>query len=173
MENREKKILFDREQILNRVKELGNILSKDYKDKTPIVISLLKGSFIFCSDLVREMNITLEIEFLETSSYGDDEVSSGDVKILSNIKTDLEGRDVIIVDDIIDTGRTLKKVVEEISAKNPASLKTCVLLDKPSRRVVDISADYVGFEIDDVFIVGYGLNYKSYYRNVPYIFIYI
>ncbi len=167
----EQEILLSSEQIKNRVKELGKQISNDYRDKNLCVISLLRGSFMFMSDLVREIDMPICIDFMTTSSYNHDEVSSGDVQILSDVRENLEEYDVLIVDDIIDTGNTITKTLEYIKNKNPKSLKTCVLLDKPSRRQVDYNADYVGFEIDDVFIVGYGLNYKSSYRNIPYIFI--
>ena len=155
-------ILLSEQQIKEKVKELGAQITKDYKDKNLCVVSLLRGSFMFMSDLVRQIDIPICIDFMTTSSYEDAEKSTGKVKILT---------DVLIVDDIIDSGNTIVNTLEYIKQKNPKSVKTCVLLDKPSRRQVEYNADYVGFEIDDVFIVGYGLNYKSSYRNIPYIFI--
>ncbi|WP_036729108.1 hypoxanthine phosphoribosyltransferase [Peptoniphilus mikwangii] len=173
MTDREKKIIFTREEITKRIKELGAELTKEYKDKDLIVISLLRGSFIFAADLVREIDTVLEIDFLTTASYGNSEVSSGRVKFLSELRSNIKGRDVLVIDDIVDTGHTMKSVVEKLKGYEPKSIKTCVMLDKPSRREVDIKADYVAFEIPDLFIVGYGLNYGDFYRNVPYIYAYV
>jgi len=168
--NKRERTLYSKEDIATRVKELGKIISKEYKDKNLLVISLLRGSFIFASDLVRELSIPVEIDFMTTASYGHDEISSGNVEIVHDIRADIEGKDILIVDDIIDSGYTLNKVKEILSLKNPNSVKICVMLDKPSRRKVDINPDFVGFSIPDVFIVGYGLNYGDHYRNIPYIF---
>lgn len=167
----ERQILFSREEIKEKVISLAKDIERDMEDDF-VVISLLRGSFIFASDLVREIDKLVEIDFLTTSSYGHSESSSGEVKFLTDLRTDIEGRNVLVVDDILDTGNTLYSVKEKLMEKNPKSLKTCVLLDKPSRREADVSADYVGFEIDDIFIVGYGLNYGDHYRNVPYIYTY-
>lgn len=172
MENKIEKVLFSREDIDIRVQELGKELSEEYRGKDPLVISLLRGSFIFAADLIRAMDIKLEIDFLTTASYGNEETFSGTVKFLSEIRSEIKGRDVIIVDDIIDTGNTMKAVVEKIKESQPNSVKTCVVLDKPSRREVEIKPDYVAFEIPDVFIVGYGLNYGEFCRNIPYIYTY-
>lgn len=172
MKNKTKKILFSEEDIRNRIEKLGAELTQDYKNKNLLVVSLLRGSFIFCADLIRNMDLELEVDFLTTASYGHEEKSGGEVKIISDLRSQVEGRDILIVDDIIDSGHTLKSVIEYINSKNPKSLKTCVLLDKPSRREVDVEADYTGFKIEDVFIVGYGLNYGDYMRNIPYIFTY-
>lgn len=165
-----RKILYNREEISERVKELGIKITKDYKGKDLVVVSLLRGSFVFAADLVREIEIPLEIDFMTTGSYGHSKVSSGHVEIIHELNTDIEGKDVLIVDDIIDSGRTLEVVKKLLLEKKPKSIKICTMLDKPSRRTVDISADYVGFSIEDLFIVGYGLNYEKHYRNVPYIF---
>lgn len=170
---KEEKVLFSRETIQNRVCELGKELSDEYRDKDLLVISLLRGSFVFAADLVREMDIKLEIDFLTTASYGNEETFSGKVKFLSELRSKVEGRDVLIVDDIMDTGHTMKAVVEKLKEENPKSIKTCVVLDKPSRREVELEPNYVAFEIPDVFIVGYGLNYGDYCRNVPYIYTYL
>ena len=168
--NKRERTLFSREDIKVKVKELGDIISKEYEDKDLLVISLLRGSFIFTSDLVRELSIPVEVDFMTTASYGHSETSSGNVEIVHDVRTKVEGKDVLIVDDIIDSGFTLQKVKEVLSLKNPSSIKICVMLDKPSRRKVDLTPDFVGFSIPDVFIVGYGLNYGDYYRNIPYIF---
>ncbi len=168
--SKRERILYSREDISTRIKELGQIISENYKDKNLLVVSLLRGSFIFTADLVRELSIPVEVDFMTTASYGHDEVSSGNVDIVHDIRAAAEGKDILIVDDIMDSGYTLKKVKEVLSLKNPKSIKICVMLDKPSRRKVDIDPDFVGFTIPDVFIVGYGLNYGDYYRNIPYIF---
>jgi hypoxanthine phosphoribosyltransferase len=170
IDNKKEKILFSREEIDIRVKEMGKELSQQYKDRDLVIVSLLRGSFIFTADLARELSIPVEIEFMTTASYGNEEVSSGVVKILQDVRGSLKGKDVLIVDDIIDTGHTLKKVIEHLEEKEPDSIKVCVMLDKPSRRQVELEPDYVGYEIPDVFIVGYGLNYGDYFRNIPYIF---
>ncbi|WZL74462.1 hypoxanthine phosphoribosyltransferase [Clostridiaceae bacterium 35-E11] len=168
-----KEVLFTREDINKRVAELGKQITEEYKDKKLMVISLLKGSFIFTSDLVREIDAPVKIEFMATSSYGHSEESSGKVNILYDLNADIQGYDVLVVDDIADTGITMKFVLKHLEAKAPASIKCCVLLDKPSRRKTELEADYVGFTIPDKFIVGYGLNYGDYYRNVPYVFAFV
>lgn len=168
--NKRERTLYSREDIALRVKELGDTISKEYKDKDLIIISLLRGSFIFAADLVREISIPVEVDFMTTASYGNEEISSGKVEIIHDIRASIEGKDVLIVDDIIDSGYTLKKVKERLISKNPNSVKICVMLDKPSRRKVEVEPDFVGFKIPDVFIVGYGLNYGDFYRNIPYIF---
>lgn len=170
IDNKKEKILFSRDEIDKRVRELGLELSEAYKDRDLVIVSLLRGSFVFTADLSREMSIPVEIEFMTTASYGNEEVSSGIVKILQDVRGSLKGKDVLIVDDIIDTGHTLKKVIEHLEEKEPDSIKVCVMLDKPSRRQVELEPDYVGYVIPDLFIVGYGLNYGDYYRNIPYIF---
>ncbi len=164
------KILFSQDEISKRVKELGKVISNDYKDRDIVVISLLRGSFIFAADLIRELEVPVNIDFMTTSSYEHNEISSGIVEIINDVRTDIKDKDVLIVDDIIDSGHTMKKVVEFVGMKEPKSINICVMLDKPSRREADIAPDYVGFTIPDVFIVGYGLNYGDYYRNIPYIF---
>ncbi|WP_338028380.1 hypoxanthine phosphoribosyltransferase [Crassaminicella indica] len=173
MENKRKEILFSREDIQKRVEELGKQITKDYEGKKILAVSLLKGSFIFAADIVREIDAPVRVEFMATSSYGHGEKSSGNVKVLYDLNMDLEGYDVLVIDDIADTGLTMKYVLEHLKAKNPASIKCCVLLDKPSRRKTELKADYVGFTIPDKFIVGYGLNYGDYYRNVPYVFAFV
>ena len=168
--NKREKTLFTREEISKRVKELGQEVSEAYKDKDLLVISLLRGSFMFTSDLVRELSIPVEVDFMTTSSYGDSETSSGCVEIVDDVRTSIKDRDILIVDDIIDSGYTLKKVINHLNKESPNSISICTMLDKPSRRKVELSPDFTGFSISDVFIVGYGLNYGDYYRNIPYIF---
>lgn len=168
--NKREKVLFSREAISERVVELGNEISEIYKDKDLVVVSLLRGSFIFCADLVRELDIPVEVDFITTHSYGHGEVSTGNVDIVHDLRTDIKGKDVLIVDDIMDSGHTIKKVREHLLEKEPNSVNICVMLDKPSRRQVGIDPNYIGFSIPDLFIVGYGLNYGDHYRNIPYIF---
>lgn len=173
IEKKKKEILFTREDIQKRVEELGKQIAEDYAGKKILVVSLLKGSFIFTADLVRAIDGPVKIEFMATASYGHGTETSGQVNILYDLKESLEGYDVLVVDDIADSGLTMKFVMEHLRSKNPASIKSCVLLDKPSRRQTDLQADYVGFTIPDKFIVGYGLNYGDYYRNVPYVFAFV
>lgn len=170
MEDKKVNILISEDDIAKRITEIGNKISNDYKGKKLYVLSLLRGSFIFTADLVRKMSIDVKIGFMTTSSYGDKESSSGNVKVLSDIYDDIRGYNVLIVDDIVDTGITMKFVMEHLKKYNPESIKCCVLLDKPERRKVDIEPDYKCFTIPDVFVAGYGLNYGDYYRNIPYVF---
>ncbi|MDF2548490.1 MAG: hypoxanthine phosphoribosyltransferase [Anaerosolibacter sp.] len=173
IEKKRKEVLFSQEDIRQRVMEMGSQIAKDYDGKKILVVSLLKGSFIFTADLVRAIDAPVKIEFMATASYGHGEESSGQVSILYDLKDSLEGYDVLVVDDIADSGLTMKFVMEHLTTKKPASIKSCVLLDKPSRRQTELEADYVGFTIPDKFIVGYGLNYGDYYRNVPYVFAFV
>ncbi|MBN2897625.1 MAG: hypoxanthine phosphoribosyltransferase [Clostridia bacterium] len=174
IENKVREVLLSKEEIATRVAELGKIISRDYEGKNLLVISLLKGSFIFAADLVREIKIPTRIEFMTTSSYGHGEETTGVLKVVQDIKDEnLEGYDVLIVDDITDSAITMTGVVAHMKTKNPSSVKSCVLLDKPSRRKVTYEADYVGFEIPDKFIVGYGLNYGDYFRNEDHVFAFV
>lgn len=169
-ESKRQRVLFDRNEISKRVKNLGEEISLKYKGKDLVVISLLRGSFIFAADLVREISIPVEVDFITTASYGNEETSTGIVEIIHDLRTNIEGKDVLIVDDICDSGYTLKRVMEHLTTKNPNSINVCVMLDKPSRRQTDLTPEFIGYSIPDVFIVGYGLNYGDYYRNIPYIF---
>lgn len=162
-------ILFTQEQVAARVREMAAQISQDYAGKTPLVVGILRGSFIFMADLVRAMDIPLTLDFMVASSYGAGTVSSGKVKIGLDLQEDIAGRDVLLVEDILDTGNTLSKLVAELKGRQPASLKLCVLLDKPERRTKPIEADYVGFTIPDAFVVGCGLDYDQLYRQLPYI----
>lgn len=170
MENKKRNILLSKETIDTRIAELGTEITKDYEGKKLYVLSLLRGSFVFTADLVRALDTKVKIGFMTTSSYGNSETSSGQVKIVSDIPDNIEGYDVLIVDDIVDTGYTMEFIIEHVKKLGAASVKSCVLLDKPSRRVANVTPDYRCFEIDDVFVVGYGLDYENYYRNVPYVF---
>lgn len=170
MEDKKVNILITKEQIESRVAELGAEISKDYDGKNLYVLSLLRGSFIYAADLVRSINIPVKIGFMTTSSYGDSETSSGKVKVVNDIPDDIEGYDVLVVDDIVDTGITMDFVINHVKSLKARSVKSCVLLDKPERRKLNLTPDYCCFQIPDVFVVGYGLNYGDYYRNIPYVF---
>jgi len=174
VEDRRREVVLSKEEIATRVRELGQELSKDYADKNLLVISLLKGSFIFTADLVREMSVPVHIEFMITSSYGHGEESTGELRIEKDIDVeDLSAFDVLIVDDIVDSGITMYETMKLLKTRQPKSIKSCTLLDKPSRRVADITPDYCGFSIPDQFIVGYGLNYKDHYRNIDHVFAFV
>lgn len=174
IENKRREVLFSKEAIAERVAELGKTLEKDYAQKNLLVISLLKGSFIFTADLVRQIDLPVRIEFMTTSSYGHDEESSGSLQVVQDLKIDsLEDYDVLVVDDITDSAITMSGVFEHLQKKNPKSLACCVLLDKPSRRRVEFEPNYVGFTIPDKFIVGYGLNYGDYMRNIDHVFAFV
>ena len=156
--------------IAARVEELSHVLHNEFNgtDKL-VVVGLLRGSFVFIADLVRELDLPLEVDFLEVSSYGDDTKSSREVKILKDLRGAIEGRDVLVVEDIVDTGHTLNHVTKLLLTRNPKRLKSVALLDKPSRREVDFCADYIGFNIPDEFVVGYGIDFAQRNRNLPYI----
>ena len=168
------KVLISEEEIAEIVGRLGREITDCYRDsdKELIVIGLLRGSFIFMADLVREIRHPMVTDFLTISSYGDHTESSGDVKVVMDLDESITDRDVLLVEDIIDTGHTFSKVVHMLRARAPASLRICTLLDKPSRRKVDVEIDFCGIEIPDEFVCGYGLDYAQKYRNVPYVGIY-
>lgn len=159
------------EQIQSKVSFLAERISKDYDGKELVIIGLLKGCFIFMADLVRQIRVPVVIDFMIASSYMQT-TTSGEVKIHCDIREDIENRHVLLVDDIIDTGISLNLIRERLLMKNPASLKTCVLLDKKERRILEVPVDYVGFDIPNEFVVGYGLDYENNYRNLPYIAIF-
>ncbi|WP_414698604.1 hypoxanthine phosphoribosyltransferase [Peptacetobacter sp. AB845] len=161
--------MFTEEQIREKVVELGKQIENDYKGEEVLVVGILKGANVFTCDLIRQIDLDVKIDFMSVSSYGSGTESSGTVRILKDLDTDIKGRNVLIVEDIIDSGRTLSNLVKELQIREPKSLKLCTLLDKPSRRVVDVDVEYVGFEIEDKFIVGYGIDYAEKYRNLPYI----
>ncbi len=173
IENKKREVLLSKESIDQRVLELGQKITEDYQGKNLLVVSLLKGSFIFTADLVRKIDLPVRIEFMTTSSYGHGEESTGLVKIVQDIQVPLETFDVLIVDDITDSAITMTGVMDILKSRNPKSIKACVLLDKPTRRKVQYQPDYVGFEIPDMFIVGYGLNYGDYYRNIDHVFAFV
>ena len=164
-------VLLSEEQLCDRIRELGQQISRDYEGKPLLVVGVLKGSAIFLADLIRSIDLPLDYDFVAISSYGADTRSTGVVRLLKDLDTSIEGRHVLIVEDIVDTGWTLRLsyIAENIRARGAASVKVCALLDKPCRRQVDIEIDYRGFEIDDVFVVGYGLDFNGRYRNLPYV----
>ena len=169
--DRPHEIILRESEIKNKVKELGFEITEDYSDKDLIVIGVLKGSIIFMADLIRSIDLPIHMDFIAVSSYGSEMKSSGVVRIQYDMKTSIEGRDVLLVDDIVDTGLTLAYLVEVLSTRDPRSLKVCVLLDKKEARKpeIDLKMDYVGFEVPNRFMVGYGLDYDEKYRNLPFI----
>ncbi len=162
-------VLISHQQIRERTGELGRQITEDYDGKDPLLICILKGGLMFLADLMREVDLPLEIDFIAVSSYGDSTESSGVVRILMDLERNIEGRHVLIVEDIIDTGRTLSYIIENLRTRGPASIKVCTLLDKPARRELEIPIDYVGFTIPDRFVIGYGLDYGEIYRNLPFV----
>ncbi len=169
MDNDIEKIIFTPKDIAQTVQKLGEQLSADYKGKNLLMVCVLKGSSVFMADLMRAISIPCKIDFLEASSYGSGAVSSGNVEIKKDIAQDLNGIDVLIIEDIVDTGFTLQCLMEKLSQRNPSSLKVCTLFDKPDRRENDFRTDYKGVTVPNEFIVGYGLDYNENYRNLPYI----
>lgn len=169
MKNDIEKVLISEEEIQKKVIELGAQLTEDYKDRFPLAIGVLKGSMLFMGDLLKRIDTHIEMDFMDVSSYGNSMVSTGEVKIIKDLNTSVEGRDILIVEDIIDTGLTLSYLVELFHYRKAKSVKIATLLDKPSGRKGNIKADYVGFIIPDEFVVGYGLDYAEKYRNLPYI----
>jgi hypoxanthine phosphoribosyltransferase len=162
-------VLFTEDQIEQRIRELGVQISEDYSCRKPLVIAALKGAAVFHADLIRQLSIDLTVEFVSASSYYSSRNSSGSVRIFGDFNSDLKGADVLLVEDIVDTGFTLKRLSEEILKYGPASFRVCSLLSKPERRKIDVVIDYLGFEISDHFVVGFGLDYGEKYRNLPFI----
>lgn len=162
-------ILYTEEQLATVVRDLGARISEDYMGKNLFMVSVLKGSLIFMADLMRAVTVPCAIDFLSVSSYGTGTTTSGAVRILKDLDCPLEGKDLLIVEDILDSGVTLSYLLKALSARRPDSIRLCTLLDKPERRKVDIRPDYVGLQVPDAFIVGYGLDYAEHYRNLPYI----
>ena len=163
------KVLYSADDILSRVKEIGQQISKDYAGKEIILVCILKGSYVFTADLAREINVPCSIEFMQVSSYGDGTESSGSLRIIKDINVPIDGKHLIIIEDIIDTGTTMNNLKKMLLTRNPASLKLCAFLDKPSRRKVEIEGDYIGFKVEDNFLVGYGLDHAQKYRNLPFV----
>ncbi|HEX4349362.1 MAG TPA: hypoxanthine phosphoribosyltransferase [Verrucomicrobiae bacterium] len=162
------KILFTDEQIARRVKSLAREIERDFRGREMVVISLLSGTVMFLADLIRHLNMPLRLDFMGVSSYGAG-TESGELVYTKELRLDVRGRDVLLVDDILDTGKTLSRVISKIQALGPRRIQTCVLLDKSARRSYDVEADYVGFKIPDFFVVGYGLDFAERYRNLPFV----
>ena len=163
------RVLFSEEELKRRVAELGARINEDYAGKKLILIGVLRGSFIFVADLVRQLNLPCTVDFMAVSSYGTGTTSSGQVRIVKDLSEDIAGRDVLVVEDIMDTGHTLSYLLQYLKDKGAASVRLCALLDKPSRRTVPVEIQYCGFTIPDYFVVGYGLDYAEQYRSLPYI----
>ncbi len=164
-----KEVLISEEEIHARVKELAAQICQDYRGKHPVLVGVLNGAFVFLADLVRHMDLPCTVDFVSWSSYGKDTSSSGVFRIMKDLETNVESKHVLIVEDIIDTGLTLHYLLDNIRARKPASVKVVALLDKPSRRRIEAKADYLGFQIPDAFVVGYGLDFAQRYRSLPYI----
>ena len=162
-------ILFSEEQLKARVREIAGQIDRDFAGKEPMLISVLRGSFIFMADLMRSITLPCTVDFMAVSSYGAGTTSSGQVKITKDLSESIEGRDIIVVEDILDSGNTLSYLLQILQARHPASMTLCTLLDKPDRRIKPVHVDYSGFSIPDEFVVGYGLDFAEKYRNLPYI----
>ncbi|OIP26722.1 MAG: hypoxanthine phosphoribosyltransferase [Dehalococcoidia bacterium CG2_30_46_19] len=165
--NYQLKVLISREEIKNTVARLAKEIKEDYHDTQPLLISVLKGSFMFMADLIRQLDLPVEIDFIKLSSYGAGMKSSGEVKVVQELKTPIKGRDVLVIEDVVDTGLTISFLLNYLRKKKPASLKLCALTDKPSRHKAPVSIDYLGFTLPDKFIVGYGLDLNEKFRNLP------
>ncbi len=165
----ELKVLIDEKRIQDKVNELAKQIEKDYEGKELTLVCILKGSTVFMVDLARKINKKVKFTFMQVSSYGGEKISSGKINLKLDLPDSLEGENLLIIEDIIDTGRTLSYLIKHLKTKNPDSVKLCTLLDKPERREYDVKVDYVGFQIPDKFVVGYGLDYNENYRNLPYI----
>lgn len=163
------RVLIPESDVNRRIMELADQISEDYKGNNLHLICILKGSIFFCCDLAKRITVPVTLDFMSVSSYGDEKVSSGRVKIVKDLDESINGKDVIIIEDIIDSGRTLAYLMDLLATRSPKSLNICTLLDKPDRRVTDVHVKYVGFEIPDEFVVGYGLDYQQNYRNLPYV----
>lgn len=169
MKNDIREVLISEDELHKTVAALGARISKDYEGKNPIMVSVLKGAFIFMADLVREVTVPCTIDFMSVSSYGAGTKTSGEVKIIKDLDTNIEGRHVIVVEDILDSGVTLSYLLKLLGARKPASIALCTLFDKPERHKVEVKIDYKGMDVPDEFIVGYGLDYAEKYRNLPFI----
>lgn len=162
-------VLISEESVAKRIAEMGAQISRDYEGESVYLLCILKGSVFFTTELAKHITVPVQLDFMSVSSYGSGTTSSGNVHIVKDLDTPIEGRHVLVVEDIIDTGHTLAYLMEHLKQRGPKSLKLCTLLDKPERRVSDVKVDYTGFEIPDKFVVGYGLDYDQKYRNLPYV----
>ena len=169
LEKNIEKVLLTKEQLEQRIKELGAEITRDYQGKELVLAAVLRGSYVFMADLTRAIDLPLTVDFMAVSSYGAGTVSSGQVEIKKDLSDPIEGKNLLIIEDILDSGNTLYYLMDVLSARHPASIRICTLLDKPERRVKPIKADYSGFVIPDAFVVGYGLDYAEKYRNLPYV----
>ena len=169
LEKNIEKVLLTKEQLEQRIKELGAEITRDYQGKELVLAAVLRGSYVFMADLTRAIDLPLTVDFMAVSSYGAGTVSSGQVEIKKDLSDPIEGKNLLIIEDILDSGNTLYYLMDVLSARHPASIRICTLLDKPERRVKPIKADYSGFVIPDAFVVGYGLDYDEKYRNLPYV----
>ncbi len=163
------RVMISEQEVETRIAALGKQISEDYKGRSVHLVCILKGSVFFTCELAKRITVPVTMDFMSVSSYGDDTKSSGVVRLVKDLDEPLEGKDVLVIEDIIDSGRTLSYLLENLGSRKPASLRLCTLLDKPDRRVKDVKVDYTGFEIPDEFVVGYGLDYAQKYRNLPYI----
>ena len=161
------KVLLTEEEIRGGVKRLAREINRDYQHKHPLLLGILKGSFVFMADLIRLLEVPVEIEFVRLSSYGSARVTSGEIKVVQGLRSKIKGRDVLVIEDIVDTGTTVGYFLDYLRRKKPASLKLCTLFDKPSRREIPLPIDYLGFTIPDKFVVGYGLDYDEQFRHLP------
>ncbi len=164
-----KEVLLDEDTLLKRIKELGTKITEDYNGKDLVVVGILKGAVIFMSELVKNIKLPITIDFMAVSSYGKSTISTGEVRIIKDLDFSVEGKDILIVEDIIDTGLTLNYLTDILKKRGANDVRICTLLDKPERRTVGVHVDYLGFEIPDEFVVGYGLDYSEQYRNLPYV----
>ena len=170
LDNDIKEVLFTEKDIAKMIERLGREITEDYKDKNLLIVGILKGSVVFMADLMRKIDLPCKIDFMALSSYGDDTRSSGVIRLIKDLSTDISGYDVLVIEDILDSGKTLAHLRELLKLRNPKSFKICTFFDKPERRVIkDLQADYVGSQVPDQFIVGYGLDFAEKYRNLPYI----
>lgn len=171
MVSEKQRILFSKARIQSRVKELAEEIEADYKDRVPYLVVVLKGAVVFASDLMRHLNLPVELDFIGISSYGSDTRSTGVVRITKDLDSTIESKHVLVVEDIVDSGQTLNYLLNVLRTRRPASLKVACFLDRPDRREVDVKIDYRGFDIPDAFVLGYGMDYRERFRNVPYIFV--
>lgn len=169
MNNDIERVLYSEDEIQQRTRELAQQLTEDYRDQHPLVISVMTGAVLFTVDMIKKMDMKVKLDFIDVSSYYGGTSSTGEVKLVQDLKSDVKGRPVIIMEDIVDTGRTLKFLIDLLHERGAKSVKVCSLLDKPEGREVEVTADYVGFNVPNEFLVGYGLDYQGYYRNLPYV----
>ena len=162
------KVLLSQKQIQKRVKELGKQISRDYQGKTPVVICMLKGAIVFFSDIVRNLDIPLTMEFVRLSSYKNG-MTSGNLEVVTDLSVDISGKDILIIEDVVDSGKTLSFYIEQLKKRNPSSVKICAFLDKPEKRLAEVNVDYTGFKLECGFVIGYGLDYAERYRELPYL----